>query len=197
MRLDTFNNGNFDRGRSRGVEVLWLVCGRLVASSLPGSAWRRLLLRGFGARMGKGVVIKPRVRIKFPWRLSVGEYSWLGEGSWIDNLATVTIGSHCCVSQGVYLCTGSHDWSKSTFDLITQPITVGDAAWLAACCRIAPGVTIGEGAVIQLGAVLTSDANPHTRYGGNPARALGPVRSPAPESPPAVAPGGGPQKDSQ
>ena len=104
----------FSRGRSRLVEVLWLVLDALlVRSRVPGSAHRRLILRAFGALIGKRVLIKPGVRIKFPWRLEIGDDSWVGEDVWIDNLAPVQIGANCCISQGVYICTGSHDWGAA------------------------------------------------------------------------------------
>jgi putative colanic acid biosynthesis acetyltransferase WcaF len=103
------------------------------------------------------VVIKPRVNVKFPWRLEIGDHSWIGEGAWIENLAPVVIGSHVCVSQGAYLCTGSHDWSRVTFDLVTKPIRIDDSAWICAKAVIAPGVTVGKGAVVGLGAVATAD----------------------------------------
>lgn len=174
VQLDDFNNHHFDRGRGRLLEILWLLAGALVGSFLPGSGWRRGLLRAFGARIGPGVVIKPRLRVKFPWRLEVGDFSWLGESVWIDNLATVQIGAHCCVSQGVYLCTGSHSWSSPGFDLITAPIEIEDQAWLAAFSQVGPGTRVGQGAVLQLGAVLTQDAQAWTRYRGNPASPCGP-----------------------
>lgn len=174
QRLDQFDNSGFDRGRPRWVELCWLLLGSpLVRSGLPGSAWRRALLRLFGARIGRGVVIKPGVHVKFPWRLEVGDHSWLGEKLWIDNLATVSIGSHCCLSQGVYLCTGSHDWSRPGFDLRVAPVRINDGAWLAACCRIAPGVTIEREAVVQMGAVVTRNVAERMRVAGNPAREAG------------------------
>ena len=133
MRLDLFNNTNFSRGRPVWVEALWLFVQALFINSwIPGSVHRKLLLRLFGAKIGKGTFFKPGVKVKFPWRLEIGEHTWIGEDVWIDNLAKVTIGSHCCISQGVYLCTGSHDWSKKRFGLIIEPITVVDKAWLCA-----------------------------------------------------------------
>ncbi|HEY8260233.1 MAG TPA: WcaF family extracellular polysaccharide biosynthesis acetyltransferase [Methylosinus sp.] len=160
-RLDCFDNRSFDRGRSRLVEALWLVFDlALIRSGVPGSRHRVAVLRAFGARIGEGVVVKPNVRVKFPWRLSIGAHSWIGEHAWIDNLAEVSIGAHCCVSQGAYLCTGGHDWRKESFDLVTRPIRVGDGAWICARACIAPGVTIGAGAVVSLGAVVTSDVEP-------------------------------------
>ena len=169
MRLDRFENPDFERGKPRIVEAAWLIVSALfVASSVPGSRMRVTLLRVFGARVSEGVVIKPRVRVKFPWRLSVGANAWIGEGVWIDNLADVTIGPHACLSQEAYLCTGSHDWSRERFDLVIRPIVVETQAWVCAKAIIGPGVTIGRGAVLGLGAVATSDLAPETIFGAPP-----------------------------
>jgi putative colanic acid biosynthesis acetyltransferase WcaF len=171
MRLDAFENAAFDRQRPAVVEGLWiLVQAAFVRSFIPGSAHRRLLLRAFGAQVGRGVVIKPGVRVKFPWKLEVGDHSWIGEGVWIDNLAPVRIGSNCCVSQAAYLCTGSHDWSSPSFDLIVKPIEVRASAWIAARAVLGPGVVVGEGAVLTLGSVATGALEPWTVYAGHPAR---------------------------
>jgi putative colanic acid biosynthesis acetyltransferase WcaF len=160
-RLDRFDSRSFDRGRSLLVEALWQMFDlAFIRSGLPGSRHRVAVLRAFGARIGEGVVVKPYVRVKFPWRLSIGAHSWIGEGAWIDNLAEVSIGAHCCVSQGAYLCTGSHDWRKESFDLVTRPIRVDDGAWVCARACIAPGVTIGAGAIVSFGAVVTKDVEP-------------------------------------
>lgn len=163
VRLDLFDNNSFKRGRGVLTEALWIIVfSPLMASQLPGSVWRTALLRVFGARIGRAVIIKPRVVVKFPWRLEIGDHTWIGEGVWIDNLAVVSIGAHACISQGVYLCTGSHDWSLSTFDLITKPIQVGDSAWVCAKAVVAPGVSIGVGAVAGIGAVVARDITPWT-----------------------------------
>lgn len=152
MRLDRFQNSDYRRGASKFKEALWLaVSGLLVESWLPGSKWRVALLRLFGARIGKGVVIKPHVRVKFPWRLKIGDHCWIGEEVWIDNLANVEIGCHVCLSQRAYLCTGSHDWSRETFDLIVCPITIADHAWVCAFAVLAPGTSLGEGAILGMG----------------------------------------------
>lgn len=153
-----------------------------MSSWVPGSAHRRLLLKAFGAKIGTGVIIKPKVRIKFPWRLEIGDHSWIGEDAWIDNLALVKIGSNACISQGAYLCTGSHDWSSPTFDLIVKPITIADGAWVAAKSTVGPGVTVGEGAVLGLGSTTSKDLDPWSIYSGAPAeflkkRVLKPVAS--------------------
>ncbi|QHA12199.1 colanic acid biosynthesis acetyltransferase WcaF (plasmid) [Cereibacter sphaeroides] len=158
------------RGAAKWREGLWTVVQAIFfASWLPGSAMRRSVLRLFGAYIGEGVVIKPRTRVKFPWRLRVGDNSWIGEDVWIDNLAPVIIGSNVCISQGVYLCTGSHNWSCATFDLITSAISIGDGAWVAAQSTVGPGVSIGEGAVLGLGSTATKDLEPWTINCGLPA----------------------------
>ncbi|MGQ0456052.1 MAG: WcaF family extracellular polysaccharide biosynthesis acetyltransferase [Hyphomicrobium sp.] len=173
INLRSFDNRNFNRGRSSVIELLWLVTSALLVSSwLPGSAHRRLILRAFGAKIGDRVAIKPRVHVKFPWRLTVGDDSWIGEGVWIDNLAPVEIGGNCCISQSVYLCTGSHDWSSSTFDLIVKPITIEGGAWIAARAVICPGVTIAEGCVLTAGSVATDDCAKWKVHQGNPAVAI-------------------------
>jgi len=130
------------------------------------------LLRRFGAVVGKEVNIKPNVKITFPWRLEIGDHSWVGEGVWIDNLVPVTIGAHCCLSQGVYVCTGSHDWSSTSFDLVLKPVLIMDGVWLAAKSIVGPGVTVGEGAVLALGSVATQDLRAGWIHQGNPASQL-------------------------
>lgn len=169
--LSRFNNDHFERAKPALLEAIWLVLQAVfVTSWLPGSFHRKCLLRAFGAKIGPGVVIKPRTRVKFPWRLQIGKNSWIGEGVWIDNLAFVKIGDNACLSQDAYLCTGSHDWSSPKFDLIVKPIKIEDAAWVAARSTVGPGVTIGEGAVLGLGSTTSKDLKPWTVYSGVPAQ---------------------------
>lgn len=173
MNLSSFKTGDFQRGRPSWVEALWLLVQALFISSwVPGSMHRIWMLRAFGAIIGSGTVLKPHLRIKFPWRLSLGDHVWLGEGVWIDNLASVEIGSHVCLSQGAYLCTGSHDWGSSHFDLIVRPIRVADHAWICARATLAPGTVVGEGAVVALGAVASGVLPPWQIYAGVPAVAV-------------------------
>ncbi|MGF7159332.1 putative colanic acid biosynthesis acetyltransferase WcaF [Rhodoligotrophos appendicifer] len=175
MTLEGYSTESFSRGRPWAIEVLWhIVQAVLIRSVLPGSAHRRVLLRLFGACIGRGVVIRPGVRVKFPWRLSVGDHSWIGEDVWIDNLAPVSIGSNCCISQGAYLCTGNHDWTRGTFNLITQPIALRDGSWIAARGVVGPGVVVEEGAVLSLGSVATSRLCSWQIHAGVPALPIGP-----------------------
>lgn len=175
VRLDLFTNSEFSRGASRLTELCWMaVSGLLVESWLPGSGWRRQILRAFGAQIGKGVIIKPRVRIKFPWRLTVGDHTWIGENVWIDNLATIRIGSHVCLSQAAYLCTGSHNWATENFDLIVRPIDISDHVWVGAKAILAPGTELRTGVVLSMGSLAKGKLQPWSIYSGIPAEQIRP-----------------------
>lgn len=165
MRLDLYDNSGFDRGASRIKELCWIIVSGMAFSTwLPGSGWRCWLLKAFGARIGAGVVLKPNVSIKFPWKLTVGNHVWIGERVWIDNLDQVTIGNHSCLSQGAYLCTGSHDWSDERFTLITKPVTIGEGVWVGAHAILAPGAILEDGAILALAAVGKGRLTSRTIY---------------------------------
>ena len=170
--LSRYENSSYDPGRSWIVRVFWFFLGLplLRSSVVPSSAFRRGLLRLFGANIGKGVVIKPGFRVKCPWFLTAGDHCWLGEDVWIDNLTMVSIGHHSCISQGAYLCTGSHDWSDPTFRLMVRPIQVHDGAWVCARASLAPGTVVGVGAVVGFGAVVAGAVPPYEIHLGNPAK---------------------------
>jgi putative colanic acid biosynthesis acetyltransferase WcaF len=141
--------------RSIAWRIAWHIVSAPVFQSalvLP-SRWRAAVLRCFGARIGTGLVIKPRVTIKYPWFLKLGDHVWLGEGVWIDNQTTVAVGSHVCISQGAYLFTGNHDWNDPRFRFFCQPITVGDGAWLGAKTIICPGSVLAPMSVVGAGVV--------------------------------------------
>ncbi|MCF4967939.1 WcaF family extracellular polysaccharide biosynthesis acetyltransferase [Nostoc sp. CMAA1605] len=174
MRLDTYSVGEYSPGVPFWQQLSWYFFGSPLVEShlLPISSIKVLVLRWFGARIGQGVRIKPGVRVKFPWRLTVGDYVWIGEDAWIDNLAHVTIESHVCISQGVYLCTGNHDWSRPDFQLMIAPILIQESSWIAAKSVIGPGVTVGRGAILALGSVTGRSLEPMTIYAGNPAQSI-------------------------
>lgn len=176
MQLDRYTTGAYTPGAPYWKQLLWYFVGFPLVRSylLPSSFLKVWLLRCFGAEIGKGVRIKTGVRIKFPWRLTVGDFVWLGEDAWIDNLAQVTIESHVCISQGVYLCTGNHDWSHPDFALKTGAIAIETGSWIAARAVIGPGVTVGRGAILGLGSVTGRSLQPMTIYTGNPAQPLKP-----------------------
>jgi putative colanic acid biosynthesis acetyltransferase WcaF len=174
MRLDKYTVGEYSPGASLWQQVAWYYLGSPLVSNywIVDSRFKCLLLRWFGAKVGIGVNIKPGVKIKFPWRLAVGDFVWLGENCWIDNVAMVTIDSHVCLSQAVYLCTGNHDWSSPSFELKDKPIQIETGCWIAARAVIGPGVTVGSGAVLGLGSVTGRSLEPMTIYAGNPAQPI-------------------------
>ncbi len=135
----------------------------------PLSGLKVALLRLFGAKVGKGVVVKPCVNIKYPWRLEVGNYAWIGENVWIDNLARVRIGNNVCVSQGAMLLCGNHNYKKPTFDLMIGEISLEDGSWVGAQSVVCPGVTVHSHSVLGVNSVANHDLDAYGIYQGNPA----------------------------
>ncbi|WP_084727325.1 DapH/DapD/GlmU-related protein [Rhodococcoides yunnanense] len=156
--LAGFTGAGYDKGRPFVVQALWLA----VSTSVLGRWWcpnslRIRVLRAFGAQIGDGVLIRHGVRIHWPWKLSIGDNSWVGEDAWILNLEPVTIGADSCISQAVLLCTGSHDRRSATFEFDNAPIVIGDRVWVAARATVLRGVTVGDDATIGATALVTSD----------------------------------------
>lgn len=175
MRLDRYDNSDFSRGASKIKEVLWWVVRSLFFAPwfpVP-SALKVAALRAFGAKVGKGVVIRSRVNITFPWRLSIGDHVWIGEEVLILSLASVTIDSHVCISQRAFLCTGSHRFRSENFDLVTKPIMIGEGCWIAANVFVGPGVTLAPGTLCSAGAVVMRSAGHGEVLSGNPATSRG------------------------
>ena len=172
VQLSEYDNSWYSSTRCKLVEILWYFTGAPLIrfSLLPFSFVRSFLLRLFGAEVARGVVLKPGIRVKYPWLLSVGNHAWIGEDVWIDNLAPVIVGANACISQGAYLCTGSHDWSDPAFGLRLGPIKVEDGAWIGARAMICPGVRIEQCAVASAGSVVTRDIPAFEIHAGNPAR---------------------------
>lgn len=179
--LGSYTPGGYRPGRGKLTQVLWyLVSVALFESGwLPMSAPKRAILRAFGARIGQNLTIKPNVRIKYPWRLSIGDHVWIGQDSWIDNLADVRIGSHVCLSQRAYLCTGGHDHRRRGFDLKVGEIALEDGCWVAAGAIVLGGVAVGRNALVAAGSVVSKDVPDAKIVGGVPARELGDREPPA------------------
>lgn len=175
VRLSHYDNRRYYPGAGTLKRALWYVVNALIFHSWlwPASRLKCALLRLFGATIGTGVRIKPRVNIKYPWHLSIGDHVWIGEDVWIDNLTTVSIGSNVCLSQGAYLLTGNHDYKDPAFGLIVKPIVIEDGAWIAARSIVCPGVRLGYQSVLTVGSVLTRDAQPNGIYRGAPAERVG------------------------
>ena len=171
IRLRDYDNSWYRPGRSALWRGLWFFVGLPILRShlIPSSGLRVWLLRRFGARIGTGVVIRMGVNVKYPWHLQIGDETWVGEDCWIDNLTSVRIGSNCCISQGAYLCTGNHDWSDPNFGLVLAPIEMADGSWAGARSLLAPGATLGEGAVAAAASLITGHVPPFEIFAGNPA----------------------------
>ncbi len=169
--LSRFDNSWYNPGVGSLKRTLWYFINAFIFKKhwLPVSSAKCALLRLFGAKVEKGVNIKPGVNIKYPWKLQVGSYCWIGEGVWIDNLDEVTIGDHCCLSQGSMLLCGNHNYRVETFDLITGPITLESGVWIGARSIVCPGVICKSHSILAVGSVATKNLEPYGIYQGNPA----------------------------
>ena len=170
--LSSFNNDWFDRGAPKWKQLLWYFVNALLFINPlnPSSGLKVFCLRRFGAKVGKGVLIKPGVNIKFPWKLTIGDHVWIGERVWIDNLDQVVIESNVCLSQGAMLLCGNHDYKKSTFDLMIGGIYLEEGVWIGAQSLVGPGVLCGSHAVLAVQSVASKNLEPFTIYQGNPAQ---------------------------
>lgn len=168
--LSKFDNSWFKPGGTIKLFIWYIKNLVLFKSSLP---WPNTIkvftLRIFGAKVGKNVLIKPNVTIKYPWFLEIGDNVWIGEGVWIDNPGKVKIGNNVCISQGAMLLCGNHNYKKETFDLIIGDITLEDGVWVGAKSVVCPGVTMKSHSILTVGSVLTKDAEDYGIYKGVPA----------------------------
>jgi putative colanic acid biosynthesis acetyltransferase WcaF len=169
--LALFSNKDFNAGRGPIVRGVWYLVNMLIFNSylFPFYKPKAILLRLFGAQIQEGLIIKPKVNIKYPWRLFVGKHVWIGENVWIDNLDTVKIEDNCCISQGAMILSGNHNYKKQTFDLITKPIVLERGVWIGAQSVVTQGVTCGQHAVLAVASVASTDLLPYAIYKGNPA----------------------------
>lgn len=168
--LSTYNNAWYQPG-SKVKRLLWYVVSLIFFESAwnVSSGLKVMLLKCFGAELDEGVVIKPKVTIKYPWKLKIGKHCWIGEKVWIDNLDQVTLEDHVCISQGALLLCGNHNYKTPSFDLMIAPITLKEGSWVGAKCSVGPGVTLESHAVLSMGSVATSHLEAYGIYSGNPA----------------------------
>jgi putative colanic acid biosynthesis acetyltransferase WcaF len=174
VNLSVFNNDWYNTGKNGIIRLLWYFTNAFFFRSSwnPFSNLKVFLLRLFGAKIGKGVNFKPSVNIKYPWRLTIGDYSWIGENVWIDNLSDVVIGNNCCISQGAMLLCGNHNYKTSSFDLIIGNIVLEDGVWIGARSIVCPGVICRTHAVLAVHSVATTHLESYTIYQGNPAKRM-------------------------
>jgi len=169
--LSTYDNKTYKPGAGKLKLLLWYIINTIIVNSyiLPISFIKVFILRLFGAKIGINVNIKPKVNIKYPWRLTVGDNVWIGEKVWIDNLDKVIIGSNSCLSQGSMLLCGNHNYKKKSFDLITAKIIIEDGVWIGARSIVCPGIICKSHAVLTTGSVATKNMDEYSVYSGNPA----------------------------
>lgn len=177
-RLDQFQLPDNFRGKSAViVQLWWLVQGTLFAWSPQFMyGWRNFWLRLFGAKIGKKVLVRPSVQICYPWKLKIGDYSWIGDEVVLYTLGNITIGSHTVISQRSYLCTGSHDYAEPSFDIYAKDIKIGDSVWVASDVFISPGVTVGDGTVVGVRSTVLHDLPAGMICYGYPAQPIKPRR---------------------
>lgn len=174
VNLSSFTAKNFDKGAGFIKQTLWYFVNALLvrASWNPFMGIKIALLKMFGAKIGKGLVLKNNVCIKFPWKLTVGDNVWIGEYAWIDNLDKVTIGNNVCISQGALLLTGNHDYTLTSFDYRNSSIVIEDGAWVGAKSVVCPGVTMKSHAILTVGSIATKSLEAYGIYQGNPAKKI-------------------------
>lgn len=169
--LSKFNIGEYRAGSKLKVLIWYFINYYIFNSSFPWPyGFKSMLLRLFGAKVGRGLVIKTRVRIKNPWRLTIGSHCWIGESVWIDNLEDVTIGNSVSVSQGAMLLTGNHDYTKSDFPYRLGKIVLEDGVWVGARSVVCPGVTCKSHSILTVNSVANKDLEPWSIYAGNPSQ---------------------------
>lgn len=172
--LQSFQNSEYKIGASGLKQFLWYFTSAVFfKSAFHFYAVKRFLLRLFGARVGQGVIIKPHVTIKYPWKLTLGNHIWIGEHVWIDNLDSVIIDDNCCLSQGVMLLCGNHNYKKSSFDLFTGSITLEKGVWVCAKTVVGPNTTLGKNVVVKPMSLVTTNLEANKIYGGNPTILIG------------------------
>ncbi len=171
MKLNEYYTPENFRGRNPYfVQLWWCVQSTFFALSPQFCyKWRAILLRIFGAKIGKGVLIRPSVKIVYPWKLSIGDYSWVGDNVVLYTLGPIEIGNNSVISQGSYLCTGSHNYDKETFDIYAKPIVIGDSCWLATDVFVAPGIKIGNECVVGARSSVFNSLPGHSICLGTPA----------------------------
>ena len=167
--LAQFSNPNYYPGNPI-KRTIWYFVNLLFIRNryFPFMGIKRSLLKAFGAKVGRGVVLKPGINIQYPWFLKIGNHAWIGEGVWIDNLGLVEIGDHVCISQGALLLCGNHDYKKERFDLIVGEIKLEDGVWIGAKSIVTGNVICQSHAILTAGSVATTNLEEYGIYQGNP-----------------------------
>jgi putative colanic acid biosynthesis acetyltransferase WcaF len=176
QKIEDFKLPRNFRGKSAFIVQLWWNFQEILIHTSPQFmyGWRNLFYRSFGAKIGKKALIRPSVKCVYPWKLYIGDYSWIGDEVSLYTLGEIEIGSNSVISQNCYLCTGSHDYTKPSFDIYAKKITIGDEVWLASDVFVGPGVTIGDGSVVGVRSTVLHDLPGGMICYGNPAKPIRP-----------------------
>ena len=171
VNFSNFNNSWFYPGKNILIRIFWYYTNAIIFKSyiFPFSNFKIILLKLFGAKVGTNCLIKPNVNIKYPWNLTMGNYVWIGENAWIDNLTLVEIGNNVCLSQSAYLFTGNHNYKMINFDLIINKIVLEDGVWIGANSIVTPGVICKTHSVLAAGSIATKSTEAYGIYQGSPA----------------------------
>ena len=163
------------RGRSGLIVLLWQTVQQTLFawSPQPAYGWRRWLLRLFGAEVGRGVLVRPTARVTYPWKVKLGNYCWIGDNAELYSLGPITVGDNAVVSQHSYVCAATHDYKNITFPLVAKAVVIEREAWIAADCFVAPGVTIGAGAIVGARSTVLQSVAAATIVAGQPAQFKG------------------------
>ena len=174
QELNTFKLPKKFRGKNAFIVQLWWLVQSFLFRTSPQFlyGWRKFLLRLFGAKIGKKVIIRPSVKITYPWKLTIGDYSWIGDDVDLYTLGVIDIGNNVVISQRSYLCTASHNYKKKNFPIYQKPIKICDEVWIATDVFIAPGITIGRGTVIGSRSSVYEDIPSNKVCLGHPAKII-------------------------
>jgi putative colanic acid biosynthesis acetyltransferase WcaF len=172
QNISTYKTPENFRAKSKITVQLWWIVYAMLFRPSPQImyGWRRFLLRLFGAKVGKKVILRPTTQITYPWKVSIGDYSWIGDDVVLYSLGTIVIGSNSVISQRSYICTGSHDYLSEGFDIYAQNITIGSKCWLATDVYVAPSVQIGDGTVVGARSSVFKDLPANKVCMGTPAK---------------------------
>ena len=164
------------RGRSSVVVQIWWIVQDTFFRMSPQVCygWRNWLLRRFGARIGKNVQIRSTTRVTYPWKLTLGDYVWVGDDCVFYSLGNIVVGSHVAIAHDVYFCTGIHDYRRRDFPILQKPIVIEDEVWIPNDVFVGPGVTIGMGTVVGARSTVLHDLPAGMVCFGNPAKAIKP-----------------------
>jgi putative colanic acid biosynthesis acetyltransferase WcaF len=170
QKLNEFNNNWYKPGNIL-IRIYWYIISLIFFENkfpFP-NFFKIFLLKLLGSEIGRNVLIKPNVIIKYPWNLKIGSNVWIGEKVWLDNLAMINIGDNVCISQGAMLLTGNHNWNSESFDLIVEPIVIMNEVWIGAKSIVLPKTILAQGSILCAGSVLSKETSKNSIYSGNPA----------------------------